>query len=241
MFDSPDFDGHERVVHARDATSGLTAIIAIHSTALGPAFGGCRIWPYRSADDALRDALRLSRGMTYKSAICKLPYGGGKSVVIADPRTDKTPALMRAMGHLVESLAGRYIVADDVGTTLEDLRLMREETSHTAAATPAAQADLPATAHGVFAALRAAARHTLGREDLAGLRVAVQGLGNVGLPLCRLLAAAGATLVISDVDPARVTKVLAEVSATAESAPIAAATTAAPSSGVAPGTPTAAR
>jgi leucine dehydrogenase len=204
MFHHPDFDDHEQVVFARDVTSGLRAIVAVHSTLCGPAFGGCRIWPYRSDDEALTDALRLSRGMTYKATICALPYGGGKSVILGDPKTIKTPALLRAMGGVVERLGGRYVIADDIGTTLDDLRLMRETTEHTAAATSAAGQPLPVTAYGVFQALRAAVEHALGRQDLEGLRVAVQGLGNVGLPLCRHLHEAGAALVVTDLSGGRV-------------------------------------
>src|SRR6516225_4520547 len=200
MFSHPDYDGHQELQFAHDASSGLRALIAIHDTTLGPAFGGCRIYPYASEHHAMADVLRLSRGMTYKAAICELPYGGGKSVIIADPRHDKTPALLHAMGRLVEDLGGRYIIADDVGTTLADLVVMREVTRYTAAATAAAQQALPATAFGVFEALGAAAEVCLGRHDLEGLRVAVQGLGNVGMPLCGYLAAAGAALVVSDLD-----------------------------------------
>ena len=200
MFSHPDYDGHQSLLFAHDAASGLRALIAIHDTTLGPAFGGCRMYPYASEHQAMADVLRLSRGMTYKSAICELPYGGGKSVIIADPRRDKTPALLHAMGRLVEDLSGRYIVADDVGTTLADLVVMREVTRHTAATTAAAQQPLSATAFGVFSALGAAAEVCLGRHDLEGLRVAVQGLGNVGMPLCGYLAAAGAALVVSDLD-----------------------------------------
>lgn len=205
MWDDPEFDDHERVLLAHDPASGLRAIVAVHSSALGPAFGGCRMRDYADAAAALADALRLSRGMTYKAAVCGLPLGGGKSVILGDPRRDKTPALLRAMGRLVESLGGRYVVADDVGTTLDDLAVMREATAHTAAATPASrEAALGVTAWGVLAAIRAAARHRLGRGgDLAGLRVAVQGLGNVGMPLCGYLAAEGARLVVADPDPAR--------------------------------------
>src|ERR1700719_124144 len=194
MFSHPDYDGHEALLFTKDAASGLRALIAIHDTTLGPAFGGCRMYPYASEQHAMTDVLRLSRGMTYKAAICELPYGGGKSVMIADPRRDKTPALLHAMGRIIEGLGGRYITADDVGTTLADLIIMREVTCHTAGATAAAQQALPATAFGVFEALRAAAEVCLGRSDLEGLRVAVQGLGNVGMPLCGYLAAAGAAV-----------------------------------------------
>ena len=203
MFHHPDFDDHEQVLFARDATAGLHAIVAVHSSVLGPAFGGCRMWPYRDEAEALTDALRLSRGMTYKAAICELPYGGGKSVILGDPRQAKTPALLQAMGRVVDRLGGRYVIADDIGTTLDDLRIMRETTAHTAAATLAAGRALPVTAWGVFQAIRAAVAHAFGRQDLEGLRVAVQGLGNVGMPLCRQLAGAGATLIMTDVDQAR--------------------------------------
>jgi leucine dehydrogenase len=203
VFQHPDFDDHEQVIFARDVAAGLSAIVAVHSTALGPAFGGCRMWPYRDEAEALTDALRLSRGMTCKAAICGLPYGGGKSVILGDPRGAKTPALLRAMGQLVDRLGGRYVIADDIGTTLDDLRTMREVTAHTAAATLAAGQSLPVTAYGVFQAIRAAVDHRLGRQDVAGLRVAVQGLGAVGLPLCRYLAEAGAALIVTDLDRAR--------------------------------------
>ena len=138
-----------------DAASGLRAIVALHNTALGPAFGGCRMYPYADEVQALTDVLRLSRGMTYKAAICELPYGGGKSVILADPRRDKTPELLRAMGRLIERLGGRYITADDVGTTLDDLAVMREVTRHTAGATASAQQQLAVTAYGVLMAIEA--------------------------------------------------------------------------------------
>jgi len=213
MFDHPDFDDHEQVAFACDAAAGLRAIIALHSTALGPAFGGCRMWPYASEAEALTDALRLARGMTYKAAICELPYGGGKSVILGDPERAKTPALLRAMGRAVEALGGRYIIADDIGTTLADLVLMREVTSHTAAATQAAQAPLAATAYGVLMAIRAAARQVTGRDGLDGLRVAVQGLGHVGRPLADYLQEAGAKLIVADLDPGRVAKAVQELGA----------------------------
>ncbi|MFN0315237.1 MAG: Leu/Phe/Val dehydrogenase [Burkholderiales bacterium] len=206
MFGHPDYDGHECVIHVRDARSGLRAIIAIHDTTLGPAFGGCRMRVYANDADALADALRLSRGMTFKSAICNLPYGGGKSVIIGDPVRDKTPELLRAMGRAVEDLAGRYIIADDVGTTLADLALMRQATTHTAAATQSAQQPLGVTAHGVFNAMLAAIEHVYGRTSCQGLRVAVQGLGNVGGPLCELLRAQGAQLIVCDTDAGRATR-----------------------------------
>jgi leucine dehydrogenase len=152
--------------------------------------------------------------MTYKAAICELPYGGGKSVIIADPRRDKTPALLHAMGRIIEGLGGRYIAADDAGTTPADLVIMREVTRHTAGATAAAQQALPVTAFGVFEALRAAAEVCLCRSELEGLRVAVQGLGNVGMPLCGYLSVAGAALVVSDLDVDRCAQAAATYGAT---------------------------
>lgn len=204
MFTHPCFDAHERVLHLYDAASGLKAIIAIHDTRLGPAFGGCRLWPYASEADALTDALRLSRGMTYKSAICELPYGGGKSVIIGDPARDKTEAMLLAMARAVEELDGRYIIADDVGTTLKDLALMRTITRHTAAASASAQQPLGVTAYGVYQAMRAAVEVLWGSTQFTGLRVAVQGLGNVGWPLCQRLHEQGTSLLVSDLDPRRV-------------------------------------
>jgi len=177
--------------------------VAIHDTRLGPAFGGCRMWPYPDDAAALTDVLRLSRGMTAKAAICELSWGGGKSVILGDPRTQKDEALLRTMGRVVESLAGRYVVADDVGTTLDDLAVMRTETTHTAASTAAARAPLAVTAYGVLMAIEATAGQVLGRGDLGGLRVAVQGLGNVGMPLCAHLHERGAALIVADLDPAR--------------------------------------
>jgi leucine dehydrogenase len=162
----------------------------------------------------MTDVLRLSRGVTYKAAICEVPYGDGKSVIIADPRRGKTPTLLHAMGRIIENLGGRYITADDVGTTLADLVITREVTRHTAEATAAAQEALPATVFGAFEALRPAVEVCLGRSDLEGLRVAVQGLGNVGMPLCGYLSAAGATLIVSDIDANRSARAAATYGAT---------------------------
>jgi leucine dehydrogenase len=198
MVDQPALDEHEEVLLVQDRPSGLHAIIALHDTRLGPAFGGCRMRPYGSEAAALADALRLARGMTFKAAICGLPYGGGKAVIIGDPRRDKSPALLHAMARAVERLAGRYVIADDIGTTLDDLAVMRQVTPYTAAATAAARDALPVTAHGVLAALEAGVAARFGATELAGIRVAVQGLGNVGLPLAQLLHAAGARLIVAD-------------------------------------------
>ena len=216
VFSSTDFDNHEQVVFCHDEASGLKAIIAIHNTNRGPALGGCRMWSYASEDEALTDVLRLSRGMTYKSALARLPYGGGKSVIIGDSRLDKSPVLFRAMGRAVQRLAGRYIVAEDVGISVADVEIMQQETRHVAGTTAGGAGDpSPATAYGVYMGLRAAAKHKLGRDKLEGLTVAVQGLGHVGYYLCRHLAEDGARLIVTDIDEAAVQKAVKEFNASA--------------------------
>ncbi|MCG6657084.1 Glu/Leu/Phe/Val dehydrogenase [Halomonas campisalis] len=203
VFDHPEFDHHQQIVFGSDEASGLRAIIAIHDTRRGPSLGGLRIFPYASEADALTDVLRLSRGMTYKSALADLPLGGGKAVIIADPRRDKTPELLRAMGRLVDSLGGRYITAEDSGTSEADMRIIHEATDHVSGLgrRPGESGDpSPYTAHGVFCALNSAVRHGLKREHLQGLRVAVQGVGHVGEYLARQLHAAGAQLVLTDIN-----------------------------------------
>jgi len=201
LFTLPDFDGHEQVVFGHDGASGLRAVIAIHSTALGPAAGGCRMWTYRCADEALTDALRLARGMSYKNAMAELGLGGGKAVILGDSRRDKSPQLFAAFGRLVDSLGGRYITAEDVGTTTGDMAQVARQTSFVSGLKRAAGEvggdPGPKTALGVFLGIQAAVRFQLGRE-LDGLTIAVQGLGGVGRPLCRLLADAGARLKVAD-------------------------------------------
>ncbi len=200
VFEHGEFDGHEQVVFCHDSDSGLKAIIAIHNTNLGPALGGCRMWPYASDAEALTDALRLSRGMTYKSALAGLSFGGGKSVIIGDPRRDKSEALFRAMGRFVDSLGGRYSVAEDVGISVPDVEIMARETRHVAGTRAGGAGDpSPATAYGVYMGIKAAAEHRLGADSLKGLRVAVQGVGHVGYYLCRHLAAEGAELLVADI------------------------------------------
>ncbi len=216
VFSSTDFDNHEQVVFCHDQASGLKAIIAIHNTNRGPALGGCRMWPYASEEEALTDVLRLSRGMTYKSALARLPFGGGKSVIIGDSRLDKSPVLFRAMGRAVQRLAGRYIAAEDVGISVADVEIMQQETRHVAGTTAGGAGDpSPATAYGVYMGLRAAAQHKLGRDKLEGLTVAVQGLGHVGYHLCRHLAEEGARLIVTDIDAAAVQKAVKEFDASA--------------------------
>ncbi len=216
LFTHPDFDGHEEVAYFHDPESGLKAIVAVHNLSRGPALGGCRTWPYESEDEALTDVLRLSRGMTYKSALAGLDYGGGKSVIIGDSRRDKTPALFRALGRFIETLGGRYIVAEDVGIDVEDVEAMARETDHVAGIPSRGAGDpSPATAYGVYMGIRAAVQHRLGHDEICGLKVAVQGLGHVGAELCRLLARDGAGLIVSDIHEASVARVVAELGAEA--------------------------
>ncbi len=215
LFTHPEFDDHAEVAFCRDAESGLQAIIAIHNLNRGPALGGCRMWSYANEEEALTDALRLSRGMTYKSALAGLPYGGGKSVIIGDPKTDKTEELFRAMGRFVESLGGRYIIAEDVGISVPDIDIIAQETKHVSGASAGGVGDpSPGTAYGVYMGIRAAVKHRLGRDDLKGITVAVQGLGHVGRYLCRRLAAEGAALIVTDIDSEAVAQVVRELGAT---------------------------
>ncbi len=203
VFDHPEFDHHEAVHFFDDAASGLRAIIAIHSTALGPAAGGCRFWQYEASSDALTDVLRLSRGMTYKNAVAGLPFGGGKAVIIKAPGMDKAPELFRAFGRAVDSLAGRYVTAEDVGVAVDDMRLVKEETPFVSGLPQSGSAaggdPSPWTALGVFLGIKSAVRARMDRESLAGLKVGIQGVGHVGFHLCRLLHEAGAELYVADV------------------------------------------
>jgi len=219
IFDMREFDAHELVVFGHDAATGLRAIVAIHSSALGPAAGGCRMWPYLTSAEAVADVLRLARGMSYKNAMAGLPLGGGKSVIIGESRKAKTPELFEAFGHFIDSLGGRYITAEDVGTTTADMTHVARATRYVAglgAAPGAAGGDPgPKTALGVFLGIKAAVRFRLGRSDLAGISVAVQGVGGVGYHLCALLAAEGAVLSVADLRPAAVQRVCAEFKARA--------------------------
>jgi leucine dehydrogenase len=200
MFDHDEFEGHEQVVHCGDASTGLRAIIAIHNTNRGPSLGGCRMWAYETEADALEDALRLSKGMTYKAAIADLPLGGGKSVIIGDAKKDKSEALMLAFGRHVEHLGRRYITAEDVGTTVADMDLIKTVTDHVVGITGGAGDPSNSTAHGVFIGIEAAVRHKLGKDSVKGLTVAVQGVGSVGGFLCSYLHKAGANLIVTDIN-----------------------------------------
>jgi len=203
-FDHPDFDGHERVCHVHDAASGLSAIIAIHRALGGRAVGGVRFRPYPDARAALTDVLRLSRAMTYKAVLADLPMGGGKSVILGDPGTHKTPGLLRAFGRAVEELGGMYLCGPDVGTTSADMDVIAEETEHVGATTRQMGSSGPPTALGVFRGVLSVAEHLFGTSDLTGLRVAVQGAGAVGSDLAVHLVGAGALVTVADVDPGAV-------------------------------------
>lgn len=212
-----EFDGHELVVFGHNATAGLHAIVAVHSTALGPAAGGCRMWPYPSTEAAVVDVLRLSRGMSYKNAMAGLPFGGGKAVIIGDAAKAKTPKLFEAFGRFVDSLGGRYITAEDVGTTMADMESVARATSFVSGLgrNPGEVGGDPSpkTALGVYLGIQAAVKFRLGRSDLSGTTVAVQGVGGVGYHLCRMLAADGAHLRIADVRPAAAQRVCDEFKA----------------------------
>lgn len=206
MLTEIDAPGYERVVRIDRPDAGLTGFIAVHSTLLGPSAGGFRIYPYASEDAALTDALRLSRGMTYKNAAADLPLGGGKAVAIADPATAKTPAFLHAFGEAVAALDGAYWTAEDMGVTAADMAIVRERTDHVAGLPDGAHASgdpSPVTARGVFNALKISVRRRLGADRLDGLTVALQGLGHVGAYLAATLHGEGARLVVTDVDAER--------------------------------------
>lgn len=201
------YDRHEFVAFRQDKKSGLRAYIAIHDSTLGPAIGGCRMLSYASSSDALADVLRLSRGMTYKCAIAGIPYGGGKSVIIGDPQRRKSVALLHAMGSFVDMLGGRYITSLDTGTTLEDVKTIGERTSYTGGVKEGADDPSSSTAQGIFVCVETAVRAWLDKNSVKGLRIAIQGAGNVGGRLAALLMQAGAHVWIADVNEARATAV----------------------------------
>ena len=222
VFKHVEFIGHQQVCFFNDERSGLKAIVAVHNTHLGPALGGCRMWPYASEDEALTDVLRLSKGMTYKTALAGLALGGGKSIIIGDPRTDKSEELLRAMGRCVNQLGGEYIVAEDSGINVEDVRIMSKETPHVAGVNDSVNMQgkikngdpSPATAYGTYVGLCTAVKHKLGRSDLDGLKIAIQGVGNVGYYLAEYLHQAGADLYVSDIDEAKLARAKKNLGAT---------------------------
>ncbi len=202
-----DWDEHESVQVVHDRASGLTAIIALHSTHLGPGAGGTRFWHYADPAGAMRDALRLSRGMSFKNAMAGLPMGGGKAVVLLDKDRTKTPAMLAAFGDAIEALNGRYVTAEDVGASEADMVAIAQRTAHVCGL-PANEGDAggdpgPFTAMGIYLGIKAAVAHKLGKETMQGVRVAVQGCGSVGGGVARLLAKDGARLVVSDIDARR--------------------------------------
>ena len=218
VFDNPAFDDHERVVFCRDAASGLNAIIAIHSTVLGPAAGGCRLWSYASDDAALTDVLRLSQGMSFKNAIAGLTFGGGKAVIIKAPDFDGSESLFEKFGEYVDKLGGDYVTAEDVGMTMEIMQLIARRTRYVTGLPPkegqAGGDPSPKTSWGIFKGIEAAVQFKLGRDSVADLAVAVQGVGHVGYYLCRYLHDAGASLIVADIDDARAARVRDEFGAT---------------------------
>jgi leucine dehydrogenase len=219
VFEDSAFDDHERVIFCRDAHTGLKAIIAIHSTALGPAAGGTRLWAYESDDAALHDALRLSHAMSYKNAMAGLKFGGGKAVIIKAPDFKGTDALYEKYGEFIDQLNGSYVTAEDVGMSVKIMETVARKTKYVsglpARAGHAGGDPSPKTSYGIFRGIEAAVAFQLGRDSVDGITVAVQGVGNVGYHLCRFLAEAGAKLVVADIDESCVKRACDEFGATA--------------------------
>jgi leucine dehydrogenase len=214
LWDLPDFDEHELVHFVTDAATGLKAVIAVHSNHLGPAGGGTRFWHYARNEDAVADALRLSRGMSYKNAMAGLPLGGGKAVILADEARTKTPELLAAFGRAVNGLGGRYVTAEDVGMSVADMVAISQQTKFVAGL-PVAEGAVggdpgPHTSYGVFLGVKAAVKRALGKDSLAGLHIALQGAGSVASGFARRAAAEGARLSIADINEARAQALAAE-------------------------------
>ena len=215
LFDRLAEHDHEQVSFAYESSCGYRGIIAIHSTGLGPALGGTRFWNYGTDEEALVDCLRLARGMTYKAAVAGLNLGGGKSVILGDNRTTRREALFRAHGRHVESLKGRYITAEDVGTSTSDMEYIKAETNHVTGLIGKSGDPSPVTAYGVYRGMKACAAYRYGSDRLAGKTVALQGCGSVGYHLAQLLHTEGAKIVCTDIEPQRVKRVVDECGATA--------------------------
>ena len=216
LFDSPSFANHEGVHAFADEKTGLKAIVAVHSTARGPAVGGTRMWNYGSAAEALEDVLRLSKGMSYKNAVADLEMGGGKSVIIGDSKTQKTPELFRAFGRFIDQLGGNYYAAEDVGVSVEDIAQARTQTEYVVGLSGGKEGSgdpSPVTAEGVYRSTLLAARRVWNQDDLTGLTVSLQGIGHVGGYLADKLHAAGAKLVMTDVNTALLSEVAARTNA----------------------------
>ncbi len=213
IFDLLAEHGHEQVVFCHEPAAGYRGIIAIHDSTLGPALGGTRFWSYDSDVEALVDVLRLSRGMTYKAALAGLNLGGGKAVIIGDPATTRREMIFRAHGRFVDSLHGRYITAEDVGTSVEDMDYVQMETEFVTGVADRSGDPSPVTAYGVYRGIKAAAKEMFGDDDLADRSIAVQGLGHVGYYLCEDLAAEGARLIVTDINSAKVDRIAEEFGA----------------------------
>ena len=216
VFESMDSRGHEEVVFCQDKDTGLKAIIAVHNTTIGPALGGCRMWMYDTEDDALKDVLRLSRGMSYKAATAGLNLGGGKAVIIGDSKKDKNEILFRSFGRFVQGLAGRYITAEDVGTSVKDMEWVRMETQYVTGISRALGGSgdpSPVTALGTCSGMKATVKKHLGKDSLFGLNVGVQGVGHVGYHLCRYLSREGANLYVTDMEESALKRVVDEFGA----------------------------
>jgi leucine dehydrogenase len=213
IFETISTMGHEQLVLCHDPASGYRGIVAIHSTILGPALGGTRFWRYTSDDEAIVDALRLARGMTYKNAVAGLNLGGGKSVIIGDNKTVDRELVFRAHGRFVESLGGRYITAEDVGTSTADMDFVHMETDYVSGLAGRSGDPSPVTAHGVFRAIQASAKEKWGSDDVAGRVVAIQGCGHVGHFLAKELHESGANLIVTDLDVERAKRVISEFGA----------------------------
>ena len=215
LFDRLADMGHEQLVLCSEPSAGYRGIIAIHSTTLGPALGGTRFWNYASDEEAIIDALRLARGMTYKNAVAGLNLGGGKSVIIGDNKMRNREMIFRAHGRFVESLGGRYVTAEDVGTSPSDMDYVFNETKYVAGLAGRSGDPSPVTAHGVFRAVQASAKHKFGSDDLDGRTITLQGCGHVGYYLAKELYQAGARLIVTDIDPEKVKTVVEETKAKA--------------------------
>lgn len=221
LFEHHEFDKHKEVVFCNDEKSGLKAIIAVHNTNLGPSLGGCRMFPYASSEEALTDVLRLSKGMTYKAAMANLKQGGGKAVIIGDPRATKSKAMFEALGDFVQKLGGDYITAEDSGVSVSDLQTTAERTEFVAGikakftydGSPADGNPAPGTAYGVFVGLKKSVEYAL-KRDLKGIKVAIQGLGHVGYRLAKHLHECGAELYVTDIFPEQLEKAEKELGAT---------------------------
>lgn len=199
VFDNSQFDNHEQVLFCRDERAGLFAIIAIHDTTLGPAAGGCRMWPYASVEEALTDVLRLSQAMSYKNALADLPLGGGKSVIIGDPNKDKDEELLTAFARFVQRLGGQYYTAEDIGIGISDVEILAKTSDYVFGLSTTGDPS-PFTARGCFEGIRAAVKHRFESHSLEGLKVALQGVGNVGKYVCKNLREAGAELIVADLN-----------------------------------------